>query len=229
MVRPASAINIDSLAQIATVYAAENNIKELRPLMEQWGNQMPSFVRLYCDIPLANAEGNPARTIACVDSLTRWFPRQLNRTSQLSLSVAKAAGLQQLGKYKDLLSYCSAELKKYRKWKFHEEDLEELLRLQRKAQRLAGNSPRQRFLQWADRDMARPIDSLWNEAETSLDSFALTRCAFTLENGTLLSQPSRRQLADSLTAIPTLLTRTNWLTVWNIMQRAWLPAANGVN
>lgn len=168
--------------------------------MEQWGNQMPSFVRLYCDIPLANAEGNPARTIACVDSLTRWFPRQLNRTSQLSLSVAKAAGLQQLGKYKDLLSYCSAELKKYRKWKFHEEDLEELLRLQRKAQRLAGNSPRQRFLQWADRDMARPIDSLWNEAETSLDSFALTRCAFTLEkwySPITTEQEATRRLIDS--------------------------------
>lgn len=203
----AHSIDIDSLGKAAILHASHHNIKALRPVYEQMGNQMPHFIRLYCDIAIASSEGRHQRLVECVDSLKQWYPNKLQANTLLSLAELKAESLRQLGEYEALQKHCTRELKYFKRKRFKPNQLKELFFYQEKAKRLLGNSIRSQILQQADRRNIFELDTILSRHKDDIDEFALLRSQVvlfhTFRQHKALSECSRRlvlEYADSLDA-----------------------------
>lgn len=181
-VLPAQQLNIDSLGKVAILHAAHHNIKALRPTYKKMGNQIPHFIKLYCDIAIASSEGRHERVIECIDSLKQWYPKKLQTNTLLSFAELKAEGLRQLGRYDELKTHCEKEIKYFTRRRFKTSRLKELYFYQDKAERLLGKDVRSQILQSADRKAVFELDSLLALHADQLDKFAQLRSNIVLSH-----------------------------------------------
>ena len=179
---PAQQLDIDSLGKVAILHAAHHNIKALRPTYKQMGNQIPHFIKLYCDIAIASSEGRHERVIECIDSLKQWYPKKLQTNTLLSFAELKAEGLRQLGRYDELKTHCEKEIKYFTRRRFKASRLKELYFYQNKAKRLLGNDVRSQILQLADLKAVFELDSLLALHADQLDKFARLRSDIVLSH-----------------------------------------------
>lgn len=189
----------DSIQLRAATLAARGEVAALRPFYRAHRAELLPQTRLYCELAIARADGDRALAVACIDSLTGTYARQLDLGGRLALVELKASMLLQEGRYPETKALCEKELSYFKRRKLGAARLQTLREDLRKAARLAPNTLRARMLGLAARGLAFELRPLYQTGKDSLDAYARLRCAWELARAFHRDSEASRH-ADSLLA-----------------------------
>ncbi len=197
---PITAALPDSIAGRMVELAMRGDLRTLRPLYAHYRDSLPVMYRLACDLTIADDDSDDARLVACIDSLTRFYSKNIPAGNRSVWNVKKAAALCRLGRYPEAAAFCKKELRRMGRRK-NSSQAELLAHYRDKALRYADTvSLRGRLLGLADRGDADGIIRLCAVSDTaSLDGYARHRIRLLL--GDALGRPAlatdaARQLFD---------------------------------
>lgn len=196
----------DSIANRCAMLAARGEVRLLRPLYRQHKAELPTYVRLFCDLAIARAEGNNNRTNQCVDSLVSNFPKQVGAVGRLTLTELKAENLLNDGLYDELQAYADEQVLYLKRHNFKAARIDVFRDYARKAIRYGSSGESGRILGLAERRSDFELLKAYR-SDQSLTAFArltaraeLAR-AFNLPDAACASADSLlRFYADSLNA-----------------------------
>lgn len=195
----ARAQQTDSIQLRAATLAARGEVAALRPLYRAHRAELLPQTRLFCELAIARADGHRTQAIACIDSLTGTYARQLDLGGRLALIELKVSILMQEGRYAEAKAVCEKELSYFKRRRMRASRLQPLRSDLRKAARLAPDTPRARMLGLAARGLAFELRPLYLAGKDSLDDYARLRCAWELARAFSRDNEASRH-ADSLLA-----------------------------
>lgn len=177
---PAQAQDLDSIVNVATQYATDNQIGALKTTYRDYKEEMPNYVRLYCEAAITHHDKAYERMLECIDTLRIWYPKQISSKTNLSLAELKAEGLRQLGRYEDLAAFCSQEIKQFQRKRVKASSLRPLQNYLEKANRMQGKSARAQLLQLNDLNKIYELSQVFPQLKDQVGPFERTWSSYTL-------------------------------------------------
>lgn len=161
----------DSIANRCAMLAARGEVRQLRPLYRQHKAELPTYVRLFCDLSIARAEGDNHRTNQCVDSLVNNFPKQVGSVGRLALTELKAENLLNDGLYEELQAYADQQIRYLKRHNFRAARIDVFRDYAQKAVRYGSSGSNGRILGLAERRSDFELLKAYR-SEPSLTAFA---------------------------------------------------------
>ena len=234
---PAKAQDLDSIVNAATQYATDNRIGALKTTYRDHKEEMPNYVRLYCEAAITHHDKAYERMLECIDTLRIWYPKQISSKTNLSLAELKAEGLRQLGRYDELATFCSQEIKHFQRKRLKDSSLYTLQNYLKKAKRMQGESARAQLLQLNDlnkiyelskiypklKDRVGPFERTWSDytlAQAFHDTEKVIRCGHILVEQFADSLDTETLAQCMLTVSQTLAIHCQWKALQEWIERA---------